>query len=329
LSRVPRARIGVSGWSYKSWAPSFYPAGLPARRQLEHVAQVFDTVEVNGSFYSLLSPRTYRSWYEQTPPDFLFAVKGSRFITHNKKMADAEVPLANFFASGVLALGDKLGPFLWQLPAQARFDRERLSSFLALLPRTHAEAAHLARGHDGRVKDPLTRAPSSGRIRHALEARHESFFREEAVRVLRNAGVALVVSDSGSWRRVEELTAGFVYVRLHGSPLTYASRYDDAALDAEAKKIRSWLAGGDPEGSLRVTELAPPRRKAFDVYVYFDNDAQAHAPHDALRLRGRLEQKNFQKSDTRVGSQRSPWGPSGRTRTRRARGARSATTRAP
>ena len=296
MSRGGRARIGLSGWSYKSWAERFYPPGLPAKRQLEHVATVFDTVEVNGSFYSLLSPKTYRSWYQQTPPGFVFAVKGSRFITHNKKMADVEIPLANFFASGVLALEDKLGPFLWQLPASTRFDRKRLTSFLDLLPRTSEEAARLARAHDERVKDPLTRTGANRRLRHALEVRHESFFEEEAVRVVRDAGVALVVSDSGSWRRIEETTAGFVYVRLHGRPQTYASRYSDEALDEEARKIQAWLRGQDPPGALRSTRLAPPRRKTFDVYVYFDNDALAHAPGDALRLRERVMQEGSDRS---------------------------------
>ena len=279
-----RPRIGVSGWSYKSWAESFYPEGLARKRQLEHIGQIFDTVEVNGSFYSLLTPSTYRSWYEQTPPGFLFAVKGSRFITHNKKLADVEVPLANFLASGVLALGEKLGPLLWQLPATFRFDGERVRSFLSLLPRTTEEAARLAEGHDGRVKDPLAEMLVHRPLRHALEARHESFFTDEAVRTLREASVSLVVSDSGSWRRVEEVTAGFVYVRLHGSPNTYASRYSDEALDQEARKIRAWSVGRIPSESRRVTKLAPPRRKSYDVYAYFDNDALGHAPHDALRL---------------------------------------------
>jgi uncharacterized protein YecE (DUF72 family) len=285
---VGRTRIGVSGWSYKSWAESFYPPGLPRKRQLEHVARVFDTVEVNGSFYSLLTPRAYRSWYEQTPPGFVFAVKGSRFISHNKKLGDVETPLANFLASGVLALEEKLGPFLWQLPQSLRFDRERMRSFFDLLPRSSEEASRLARRHDGRVKEPLTETRARRMLRHALEARHESFFTEEAVRLLRDSSVSLVVSDSGSWGRVEEVTAGFVYVRLHGRPHTYASRYSDVALDQEARRIRAWSRGRLPAGAARVTGLAPPRRKSFDVYVYFDNDAHGHAPRDALRLKRRV-----------------------------------------
>jgi uncharacterized protein YecE (DUF72 family) len=286
---VGRACIGVSGWSYKAWAGSFYPPGLPKKRQLEHIGSVFDTVEVNGSFYSLLSPRTYRSWYEQTPPGFVFAVKGSRFITHNKKLGDVEVPLANFFASGVLALEDKLGPFLWQLSSNLRFDGDRLRHFLELLPRTAGGAAGLARRHDARVKAPLTDVERDRQLRHAIEPRHESFFTDEAVRVMRGAGVGLVVSDSGSWEMAEEVTAGFVYVRLHGTPSTYASRYGDPALDRWAGKVRHWLDGRQPSDARRITERVPPRRKSYDVYVYFDNDARGHAPHDALRLRERLE----------------------------------------
>jgi uncharacterized protein YecE (DUF72 family) len=295
-----RARIGVSGWSYDKWRETFYPKGLPKKRQLEHIGSAFDTVEANGPFYSLLSPRAYRTWYDQTPKDFRFAVKGSRFITHNKKLADVQTPLANFFASGVLALEEKLGPFLWQLSGSQTFDADRLASFLQLLPRSTEEAGRLARKHDRRVKDPLTRAQTQRQLRHAVEPRHESFFTEEAVRILRDAGVALAASHSADWPLVEEVTAGFVYIRLHGSPHTYASRYSDRALDAWADKISAWLRGKDPRDANRITQRALPRRKSYDVYIYFDNDAHGHAPNDALRLRERMERKaGTQRSESR------------------------------
>jgi uncharacterized protein YecE (DUF72 family) len=268
------ARVGVSGWSYQGWAESFYPPGLARKRQLAHLASVFDTVEVNGSFYSLLSPRTYATWYEQTPAGFRFAVKGSRFITHNKRLRDVRVPLANFFASGVLALGDKLGPFLWQLSARHRFDADVLRDFLAVLPRSTRSAARLAREHDHRVRVPLVRALVSQPLRHALEPRHESFFSEEALRLLRGAGVALAVSDSADWPIIEEVTADFAYLRLHGRPRTYRSRYGRASLERWAAKVRA-------------------RRRAGDVFVYFDNDAEGHAPRDALRLRALLAPSNI------------------------------------
>ncbi|HET9948894.1 MAG TPA: DUF72 domain-containing protein [Longimicrobiales bacterium] len=287
-----RVRIGVSGWSYDAWRGRFYPSGLPSARRLSFLAERFDTVEANGSFYSLLGPATYRKWYDEVPSGFRIALKGSRFITHNKKLADVRGPLANFFASGVLALGEKLGPLVWQLAPRHAFRAERLSAFLKLLPRdTHAATA-LAREHDERVRDPLVEARGRHRLRHVLEPRHESFFADEPVAILRRAGVALAVSHSGSWPMREEITAGFVYVRLHGSRPTYAGRYSDAELDAWADKIAAWSRGGVPEGALTITDRAPPRRKTRDVYVYFDNDAAGHAPFDAERLVRRVRERS-------------------------------------
>ena len=280
--------IGVSGWSYKSWEASFYPSDLPKKRQLEYLTRRFNTVEVNGSFYRLQRPTTFAAWRETAPRGFVFAVKGGRFITHNKKLNNAETPVANFFASGLLALGDRLGPVLWQLPASLRFDAERLTSFLGMLPKTTGEMAEVARGHDERVKEPLTEADGNRRVRHALEVRHPSFYSAEAVAIAREAGVALVFSDAPGWPLLEEITAGFVYARLHGSTHIYASRYTDEELDWWADRIRLWSGGGEASDAARITPCSPPPRKSRDVYVYFDNDQQAHAPHDALRLMERL-----------------------------------------
>jgi uncharacterized protein YecE (DUF72 family) len=282
-------RIGVSGWSYKAWRESFFPRELPLKRHLDYITGRFNTLEINGSFYSLQRPDTYRSWYDTAPRGFLFAVKGSRFITHNKKLGDAEAPLANFFASGVVQLAEKLGPILWQLPDTLRFVPERVASFLELLPKNTVAAAALARKHDHRFKyEPWLQSGRKRRIRHALEVRQESFATPELAKQLRRHRVALVVADSGSWPRYEEITADFLYVRLHGSPDTYASRYSDSTLDGWAERIRKWSAGGEPADAARISDRKAPRRKSRDVFVYFDNDQQAHAPHDALRLAERL-----------------------------------------
>jgi uncharacterized protein YecE (DUF72 family) len=282
-------RIGTSGWLYKGWNHTFYPDTLPRRRVLAYSAECFNSVEVNGSFYSLQRPETYRSWYEQTPPNFLFAVKGSRFITHNKKLRDVEIPMANFFASGLLLLADKLGPIVWQLPAQARFDPERLAAFFALLPHDTRAAARLARRHDHRVEGrSWTRAVGLHRIRHAIEVRSDAFFVPEFTRLARRHDIALVCSDAPDWPRVEEITASFVYVRLHGAERKYASRYDDAALDAWATRIEHWQRGSEAPGARRISTAKPPRRKTRDVFVYFDNDYEANAPNDALRLATRV-----------------------------------------
>lgn len=286
---MAQTRVGVSGWSYDGWRGAFYPEDLPRRRELEYASRRLNSVELNGSFYSLQRPDSYRSWYEQTPADFVFAVKGSRFITHNKKLKDVSTPLANFFASGVLRLEEKLGPIVWQLGSNLRFDPDRVAGFLESLPHGTEEAAELARGHDERVEGrSWTAVERNRRLRHAIEVRHESYFAPEFVRIARRTGTAIVVSDAPDWPLTEELTAGFVYMRLHGSRQLYASRYTDEELDRWAARIRAWRDGDEPEDAERITDRVPPRRKTRDVYVYFDNDAHAHAPRDALRLATRL-----------------------------------------
>lgn len=264
--------IGISGYDYKPWRGRFYPDALPARRWLEYASRCFRTIEINGTFYSLKSPAVFERWLSQVPADdFIFAIKGGRFITHNLKLRNADVALANFFASGVLALGERTGPFLWQLPATYGFDAERLDTFMRMLPPTSAEAAMLAEGHDDRLRrGALTETSAIVPYRHAFEVRHPSYFHQEFFALLREHGHGFVVADTaGKFPYAEEVTADFVYVRLHGSTQLYASRYTDAELDVWAQRIRSW----------RVS-----MRGGRDVYVYFDNDAKVHAPSDALRL---------------------------------------------
>lgn len=289
-SSMPTIRIGTSGWSYKHWRSRFYPSGLRQRDELAYIADKLDSVELNGTFYSLQRPDSFRAWDAQTPPEFLFAVKGSRFISHNKKLRDVDSALANFFASGVLLLREKLGPIVWQLPERMRFDPGRLEDFLMALPRDTIAAAELAKRHDARVNDRnWTETDEKRSLRYALEPRSLTFFTAECVDILRRHDVALVAADSGRWPLFEEVTASFVYLRLHGSPQTYASRYSDAALDRWATAIAAWARGGQPADAARVTGLPLPSRAHRDVYCYFDNDGDAHAPLDARRLIDRLE----------------------------------------
>ncbi len=266
-------RIGISGWTYPPWRGVFYPAGLRQRDELAYAAARLGSIEVNGSFYALQRPSSYRSWRDQTPDGFVFAVKGGRFITHLKRLADVEIPLANFFASGVLALGPKLGPLLWQLPPTLRYDAGRLEEFCSLLPRSTAAAAALAARHDDKVPidRALTETERDSPLRHALEVRHESFADPEVVDLLRRQQVGLVVADTaGRWPFLTDVTADFVYVRLHGAEELYASGYDSAALDRWADRLAGW------------------QRDGRDVYCYFDNDVKVRAPFDAIALMDRL-----------------------------------------
>ncbi|WP_298890253.1 DUF72 domain-containing protein [uncultured Serinicoccus sp.] len=264
-----RVRVGISGWRYRPWRGEFYPPGLVQRRELEYAAQRFSTIELNGSFYSLQRPESYRQWADQTPEGFVFGVKGSRFITHLKSLSDVDQGLANFWASGVLALGPKLGPVLWQLPARHRYDRDQLRDFLSRLPRTTAAALDAARGHDGRVADRTWLQIDADRpLEHVLEVRHHDSFagNEEFLELLREQRVGVVVADSaGLWPFFDAVTSPVVYVRLHGDSELYVSGYSEDALQTWAGRVERW-------------------REEADVYVYFDNDVKVHAPYDAARL---------------------------------------------
>ncbi len=290
LARVARAWVGTSGWRYPPWRRTFYPSGLAQRRELEHLSRRVSSIEINGSFYSLQRPESYRAWAAETPGGFVFSVKGGRFITHLKQLRDVETPLANFFASGVLGLGEKLGPVLWQLPPRMRFDPARLGGFLAMLPRTTGAAAELATRHDERLEGrALTQVDADRPLRHALEVRHPSFACPELVALLRAQDVALVVADTaGTWPHLEDVTAGFVYVRLHGDAELYTSGYSAEALDAWAAKVRAWRAGAAPTGEFTVAPAGATRTQGRDVFVYFDNDVKVHAPFDAVALEERL-----------------------------------------
>jgi uncharacterized protein YecE (DUF72 family) len=282
-------RIGISGWDYDAWRGDFYPPRLRKADQLAHAASVFDTIEVNGTFYGLVTPSTVRHWREQAPSRFVFAVKGSRYITHTKKLKDPAGPLANFLAQGVLELDEMLGPILWQLPGNWRFDAVRVEAFLTLLPHDTEAAGELARQHDDRVAEPAYGPGTRHRLRHVLEVRDPSFLCDGLVRLARRHGVALAFSHAGDWPYVEELTAGWVYVRLHGTSPTYASPYGEEWLRAWARRVRRWADGDEPDDAVRITDRRPPPRKGRDVYVYFDNDQGGHAPREAAMLRRLLD----------------------------------------
>lgn len=283
--KSPRVRIGISGWTYAPWRGTFFPADLKQADELAYASRQVRSIEINGTFYSLQQPASFARWAEATPDDFVFSVKAPRFITHIKRLKDVEAPLANFFASGPLRLGPKLGPILWQLPPSYRYRPEELEKFLALLPHDTAAAARLARGHDRRIAAPWVKVDRTRPLRHAFEIRHGSFCCPEFVTQLRRHDIALVVADTaGKWPLLEDVTSNFIYVRLHGDEELYVSGYTPAALRRWAAKIRQWSRGAAPPGDRLAGPPGRARRAGRAVFVYFDNDVKVRAPYDAMRL---------------------------------------------
>jgi uncharacterized protein YecE (DUF72 family) len=283
-------RIGISGWRYEGWQGTFYPEKLPQKKELQFASQHFNSIELNGSFYSLQRPTSFKSWSDDTPDDFVFSVKAPRFITHIRRLVDVEAPLANFCAQGILRLGKKLGPILWQLPPSSKFDADVIENFCRLLPHTHAEAARIAANHDrwmnGRawleVAEDLP-------FRHAIEVRHNSFACEEYVAILRKHQVALVVADTPEWPRLFDITADFMYCRLHGSEKLYSSGYTPEALDEWAKRVLAWSRSEEVTDGDHASTTEGPKQASRDVFVYFDNDQKVRSPFDAQSLHKKIE----------------------------------------
>lgn len=291
-----RVRIGISGWTYKPWRGDFYPAKLSHKQGLRFAASLFPSIEINGTFYSLQRPSSFATWVRETPEDFVFSVKGSRFITHMLKLNRVEQPLANLYASGLLRLGAKLGPMLWQFPARFVYNAAThalLETFFQLLPHNTDAAVALARRHDSRMEGRDWVVYGSGEdesalpsrpLRHAIEIRHAAFVCDGFIDLLRQYNVALVCADTVEWPLLMDVTADFVYCRLHGSEVLYTSGYNAGALDTWAARAATWARGGEvTDGTLACTRRGP-QCHARDVYIYFDNDAKVFAPRDAQTL---------------------------------------------
>jgi uncharacterized protein YecE (DUF72 family) len=283
-------RIGISGWRYPPWRKVFYPPDLTQKRELEFASRALPSIEINGSFYGLQRPSSYLAWYDQTPENFVFSVKANRYMTHVLRLENVENAIANFFASGLFHLKEKLGPILWQFPPSLRFEPQRFERFLSLLPHDTEAAVELAKryrqGDDARTYLGTDRKRP---LRHAIEIRHKSFEVPEFVDMLRRHQAALVIADTaGKWPYREDVTADFVYLRLHGAEELYASGYTDEALDRWAARIEAWSQGGQPEDARVIAEGAPLPRDTRDVYCYFDNDIKVKAPFDARKLLRRL-----------------------------------------
>lgn len=283
-------RIGVSGWRYAPWRGVFYPDDLVQAQELAFASRQFPVIELNGSFYSLQRPSSYAAWADGTPEGFVFTVKAPRFITHILRLREPRAAIANFLASGLFALGPKLGPILWQLPPSLPFDARLLGDFLALLPHDTTQGAALAHEREPRMRgrEWLAPPPRPWRIRHALEVRHESFACPECIGLLRRHGVALVVADTaGRWPELGDVTADFVYLRLHGAQELYASGYSAAQIGTWAERIGAWHRGRAARGMALAgpaaqAPAAPPGGR--DVFCFFDNTEKLHAPENAHHL---------------------------------------------
>lgn len=282
--------IGISGWRYVPWRGVFFPKGLAQARELEYASRALPTTEINGTFYSLQRPESYAAWYDATPPGFVFSVKANRFITHMLKLKEIDAPVCNVLASGMFNLREKLGPMLWQFPPQMPFDPERMEHFLSILPHDTDQAAEMAARYEPRMEGRVALDPGPKRpMRHAVEIRHQSFVDPAFVAMLRKYKVAMVVADTaGKWPNYEDVTADFMYLRLHGDEELYASGYSDAALDRWAERIRGWTSGKQPIDARLISSKPAPRKAKRDLYCYFDNDIKVHAPFDAKRLMERL-----------------------------------------
>jgi uncharacterized protein YecE (DUF72 family) len=259
---MAKIRVGIGGWVFAPWRGTFYPKNLPQARELEYASRQLTSIEINGTFYGSQKPTSFRRWRDETPDDFVFSLKGPRFATHRRELAEAGASIERFFTSGVLELGDKLGPVLWQFPGTKRFEPEDFGAFLALLPEKI----------EGR------------RIRHAVEVSHGSFAVPAFIDLLREHGVALALIDSADRPAMFDLTADFVYARLRRSIEQEPAGYPQSALDQWAKRLRTWAAGGEPDDLSRLHAKPLPAAKGRDCFAYFISGDKVRAPAAAQAL---------------------------------------------
>ena len=270
MTDTPQLRTGCAGWVFAPWRGTFYPEGLVQREELAYASTRLGTIEINATFRANQKPTSFRKWAAESRPGFVFSVKGPQLVTHIKRLKDCEIELANFFASGPLALGEKLGVFCWQLPPHHALDIDVLDTFLRLLPRTVPQYLALAGKADGRLKaPPHLDATDVGPIRHAIEMRHPSFHTEAVYALLRAHNVAMVIADTVD-QPGRELTADFAYCRLQGPARLDATGYTGNDIAALATEMKSWIASGR------------------DVFAYFVHEDKIHAPANAIALRQAL-----------------------------------------
>src|SRR5688572_20322548 len=258
-------RVGVGGWNYAPWRGTFYPSGLKQAEELHYASRRLTTIEINGTFYRTQSAASFRKWRDETPDDFVFAVKGHRAVVNSRKLADAGEPIQWFFKSGILELGEKLGPLLWQMAPFRKFDPEDLGRFLDLLPQTLGDR-------------PLM---------HALEVRHQSFLVPALIPLLRDHGVAVVYADSDDYPAIADVTADFVYARLQRTEMENDLGYASADLDRWAGRAKHWESGAVPDDLPRLDDRPAPKKKR-PIFIYMISGAKVRAPAAAMGLIERL-----------------------------------------
>jgi uncharacterized protein YecE (DUF72 family) len=259
-------RAGIGGWTYEPWRGTFFPEDLAQKRELEFASRAVTAIEVNGTYYGSQKPATFAAWAKTAPDGFVFALKASRFCTNRKVLAEAGESIAKFVGQGIVELGDKLGPILWQFMATKKFDADDFGAFLKLLPAAQEGVA----------------------LRHAIQLRHESFAVPEFVAMARAAGVALVFADSAEYPAIADVTDDFVYARLENAVEAEPTGYTPAELDLWADIAGEWAAGGQPDG-LPYAAADAPARKPRDTFVFFINGAKVRAPQGAMAFLERLK----------------------------------------
>lgn len=262
-----RIRVGIGGWTFEPWRGTFYPRGTAKSRELEYASRQLTSIEVNGTFYRLQSPATFRKWRDATPDGFVFAIKAPRFIVQRKDLASAGKAVESFIASGITELGPKLGPILWQLSPTKRFHAAELEAFFALLP------------------------ASAGRItlRHALEVRNPTFMSTDLLSLARDHGIALVTVDDTSYPACADVTGAFVYARLRRCSASIKTGYSLVALKRWASRAELWARGREPRDLPRIDSNFGASASPRDVFVYFINGAKERAPAAARKLLSLVE----------------------------------------
>ncbi len=286
---MAKIRVGISGWTFDGWRGNFYPKGLVQRRELEFASRKVSTIEINGTFYSLQKPESFQKWYNETPEDFCFSVKANQYVTHIRRLKEVDGATANFFASGILHLKEKLGPILWQFPPNVALKDDRFENFLKILPFDFQAAGELAKKHSEKLAGrTYTEVSQNFPIRHAFEFRHPSFMNPDFIELLRAYGVALVFAHSGlKSPYMEDVTADFIYARMHGQEDEFKKGYTKETLAWWADRVSCWTQGKEPADSYTVCST-PAEPKKRDAYIYFDTEAKEHAPSDAMSFVDRL-----------------------------------------